>query len=143
MKKENKRYLQLSLLDSDEKTKLRLGEIRVTKLRKRDKADEYLEEGLQLLLKTSDRKSIALQRLFAYIIKLLRNMEERNICYLKKTRSDGLRIFKTYYCCRGLKEWKKCPKYRCTIWPCDTHNEEACPFYEKDDDIRMTADEEI
>jgi len=45
-------------------------------------------------------------------------MEKDQLLYLKTMKNGDTRIFKKYYCCRGLEEWKKCPEYRCPVWPC-------------------------
>ena len=94
----------------------------LAKRRIRVKAKWHLEEFFRLFLDSVDKNSIDGQIVFLYILRTLKKMENRDICYIKTMPNKRPRIFKKFYCYLGLEKWKKCPEYFC---PCD--NADECP----------------
>ena len=76
-------------------------------------AKRHLEEFFRIKLEHMTKNSVELERVLAHIYIVLRGLEEKGVCYLKTMANGKTRIFKQYYCQKGLEDWKKCKRYKC------------------------------
>jgi len=96
--------------------------------RLRKNAKRHFEKGIRHLLESINGNSVDYHKFVLFFIRTLRKMEDKNVCYIKAMPDKRPRIFKRFYCCYDLEVWKKCPEYRCVIWPCNEETE--CPHHE-------------
>jgi hypothetical protein len=78
----------------------------------------HLEEFVRLHLMLM-QDPMTLGTLLGYITDSLSKMEDKEICYLKRMPDGMTYVFKRAYCWEGVKNWKKCPEFRCLVqFPC-------------------------
>jgi hypothetical protein len=78
----------------------------------------HLEEFVRLYLKIM-KNPITLGEFIAYVTDALSKMEDKEICYLKRMPDGKIYIFKRAFCWEGVRNWKKCPEFRCLVqFPC-------------------------
>lgn len=111
---------------------------KVSKQFLRGQAKNHLKKFIQLYLDSFRKNSIELWRVYSFTHGIWDEMEAECICYLKRMPNGEIRIFKEPPCCCTFKKWKKCPEYRCLIWPCDEGSE--CPYNEEELTIKIDAE---
>lgn len=90
------------------------------------KAKQHQKMFFELVLKSMDKNSISWQRVSGLIMRVLAELENEGICYLKSVPKGKARLFKRFYCRKTLDDWKECPDYFCPIWRHKTSSE--CPY---------------
>lgn len=103
------------------------------------KAKIHFERYLRILESLDD--SIDPQHILTNVFDALRVMDKNNICHLKTMKNGRTRIFKRYYCCLSVYDWKECQVYPCPVlWPFNEDSE--CPYH-PDEDEQIKADVEV
>jgi hypothetical protein len=78
----------------------------------------HLEEFVRLYLKLM-KNPFTLGTFLAHITDSISKMEDKGICYLKRMPDGNIYAFKRAYCWEGVRNWKKCPEFRCSVkFPC-------------------------
>jgi len=94
-----------------------------------DMAIRQVETLAKLLLQLKGSNSIDAADFRKFINEALYELDKRGLLYIKVMPNGRIMIFKRYYCCLGPEEWKRCPKYRCPVWPCNEEDAfDLCPL---------------
>ena len=101
--------------------------------------DTLLGEVVKLYLTLLPKDWAEIELFLAFIRRKLEKMEIQSICFVKRMPNGKTRIYRKYYCCGSLDDWKKCPEKFCKHWP---NNEPNCPrlHFEKEPSFESYLD---
>jgi hypothetical protein len=91
-----------------------------------EKAYHNFEQFIFSTLASTENNSLSLSIISTLMNHILKKMEQNGACYLKVINGKA-RLYKKYYCCFRIEEWKKCTLGRCIALPCNEDSLQKCP----------------